>query len=155
MASLDALAFAWVAPSDVDDPLTELDWEVMLERLKAYTDAHGTADVPKKYQADPVLGGWVAAVRRSRNSLGTTRVAQLEALGFRWQVATSRVCGSKWMKSYREVRSLWEAHGHSRVSEVLGAQHELSRWEAAARTAAQRGELSPKRRAHLNEIDFF
>ena len=33
--------------------------------------------VPKKFKTDPELGGWVAAVRRCRETLGDKRVSQL------------------------------------------------------------------------------
>ena len=46
--------------------VTNFDWDDMCARLAAYAAEHGDADVAKKYQPDPKLGGWVAAVRRLR-----------------------------------------------------------------------------------------
>uniref|UniRef100_A0A7S3X0T9 Helicase-associated domain-containing protein n=2 Tax=Emiliania huxleyi TaxID=2903 RepID=A0A7S3X0T9_EMIHU len=147
--ALDLLCFSWVAPSDVDDP-TRADWAGMLARLAAYRDEHGDCDVKKKYQRDPALGGWVAAVRRCRSELGAARVAELDQIGFVWQ--SSRSCGSAWMSSFRELRAFHAVHGHSDVGAVLGDGHELARWSEAMRAAQAKEALSPKRMAHLREV---
>ena len=46
----------------------------------------------KKYQPDPLLGGWVAAVRRSKEMLGDSQLSELDALGFEW--VSTRQCGN-------------------------------------------------------------
>lgn len=150
MAALDALAFSWTAPSDVDDPLTQADWDAMIERLRAYRAEHGSCDVAKKYQPDPALGGWVAAVRRCRSELGEERVAELDALGFAW--ISARQCGSAFMATFRELRAFYVVHGHTDVSEVQGEDTELARWCVAMRDAQRQGNLSPKRLAYLKEV---
>lgn len=150
--SLNDLGFSWTSPSDVDDPLGEgLDWEDLCNRLANYCAEHeGDADVPKKYKPDPVLGGWVAAVRRNPASLGEARIAQLNDLGFLWK--SKRQCGSAFMKSYRELCAFHAEHGHVRVDEILGEGHELARWCVAVRRQLREGSLSPKRVAYLREL---
>ena len=81
-----------------------------------------------------------------------TRVAQLAAAGFLW--TSSRQCGSAFMKSFRELRSFWEEHGHTRVGEVLGDEHELARWCETVRASRRSDKLSPKRLAYLEDIGF-
>tara|TARA_B110001452_G_scaffold222815_1_gene195818 strand:+ start:3040 stop:3819 length:780 start_codon:yes stop_codon:yes gene_type:complete len=151
-AELDALGFSWVSPSDVDDPVTHHDWDAMVERLAAYVQVHGDGDVPKKHKLDPALGGWVAALRRCRSKLDEQQGAQLEAAGFQW--ASSRQCGSAFMKSFRELRSFWEDEGHTRVGEVLGDEHELAQWCETVRASRRSDKLSPKRLAYLEDIGF-
>ena len=46
--ALDALDFSWLAPSDIDDPLSQCDWSDMCMRLRAYRAEHGDCDVKKK-----------------------------------------------------------------------------------------------------------
>ena len=122
----------------------------MRARLAAYAAEHGDCDVPKKYARDPALGGWVAAVRRRRGALDAARAAELEAAGFAW--ASSRQCGSAFMRSFREVRDFREEHGHADVARVLGDGHELARWCEATAALRRDGKISPKRLAYLDEI---
>ena len=134
----------------MDDPLTSHDWDEMVGRFGAYVAESGTGDIPKKYNADPALGGWAAALRRCKSSLGEERVAQLDALGFVW--SSSRGCGSKFMQSFRRLRDFREEHGHTAVGEVLGETHELARWCEAMRAADREGTLPPKRLAYLRDV---
>ena len=151
--TLDSLGFSWTAPSDIDDPITQADWNDMLRRLAAYRAAHGgSADVPKKYQSDAELGGWVAAVRRSRGELGDGRVVELDAAGFAWE--SSRQCGSAFMQKYRELRAFWQVHGHANVASVEGDAHEMAKWCVAQQKALRAGTLSPKRATYLRELGF-
>jgi len=151
--ALDDLGFSWVAPSDMDDPVAQADWSEMLRRLAAYREAHdGRADVPKKYQPDPALGGWVTAVRRAKEQLGDARIAELTAAGFAWEA--KRKCGSVFMLRYAELEAFAAAHGHTDVARVLGETHALAQWCAAQRKAQRAGSLSPKREARLEALGF-
>ena len=153
VSALDGLGFSWRSPTDVDDPVTQHDWPAMCARLRAYKEEHRSTDVPKKYQRDPRLGGWVAAVRRCRSTLGETKVAELDELGFQW--TSSRQCGSAFQISCRQLRAFWVEHGHTDVGRVLGSEHVLALWCDAQRTAWREGRLSPKRVAPLDELGVF
>ena len=84
--ALSEVGFRW--QFDVD----ELDWDDMSRRLGQYYLLHGNTVVPKKYEADPLLGAWVCACRRKadplmnggRTALSLERIAQLDAIGFSW-----------------------------------------------------------------------
>ena len=149
VAALDAIGFPWSSPSDINDPATECDWEELCARFVQYRVEHGDGQVPKKYKADPELGGWVAAVRRCRETLGDERVAQLEGLGFEW--VSTRQCGSAFMVSFRELRDFWVENGHTDVPEDNG---DLARWCNAQRQAKRRGLLPSKRVAYMDGIGF-
>ena len=151
-SALEKLGFSWSSPSDVNDPVAELDWEEMCSRFANYRTQHGDGQVPKKYKLDPALGGWVAAVRRCRNSLGDARVAQLDEIGFEW--VSTRQCGSAFMQTFREVREFYDAYGHTDVASVLGDGHDLARWCDAQRAAGRKGLLAEKRVAYLDGIRF-
>ena len=158
---LESLGVSWSSPSDVEDPLGEVDWVDMCTRLEGYIAEHGDGQVPKKYKLDPALGGWVAACRRKRLGLGTERVQQLDALGFEW-VSTAR-CGSKFMLGFRKLSAFHEAHGHSEVERVgqPGSEtsrgeelSELRRWCDVQRAARSAGLLSEKRVEYLDGVGF-
>ncbi|KAJ8608682.1 hypothetical protein CTAYLR_009398 [Chrysophaeum taylorii] len=107
---LDAVGFSWVSPSAPED--VETDWDERVVELAAYSTSHGDGQVPKKYKANPRLGGWVAAVRRrGRGAFATTQLAQLEEAGFEW--ISIRRCGSQFMKYWRELRDFHASHGHA------------------------------------------
>lgn len=150
--ALEDIGLSWVSPSDVDDPLLAHDWEDMCGRFTAYVTEHGDGQVPKKYKPDPLLGGWVACVRRTRESLGPTRVAQLDALGFEW--VSTRQCGSLWMSTFRLLRDFYDEHGHADVSRVLGEDNELTRWCRVQCESKRKERLQPKRVAYLDGICF-
>lgn len=156
-AALEALGVSWEAPSEVDDPVEQADWEDMCGRLSAYVAEHGNAQVPKKYKPDPALGGWVAAVRRARLALGAERVAQLDARGFEW--VSTRKCGSKFMLGFAALRDFHAARGHVDVAGAAAASDsaelaELARWCEAQRGAHARGLLKPKQAEYLEGLGF-
>ena len=150
--ALDALGFSWASPTDIDDPLAQCDWDDMCLRLAAHREAVGHSDVPKKHKADPWLGGWVAAIRRNKHMLNDAQTEQLDALEFPW--IARRQCGSAFMSSLQELGSFREEHGHVDVARVLGEAHELTQWCENQRAVHAQGSLSPKRVAHLEELDF-
>jgi len=150
---LERLNFSWVAPSSLDSPDDSIEfWSDMCSRFAAYREEHGDGQVPKKFQPDPTLGGWVAAVRRRREMLGLSRVSQLDSLGFEWK--STRQCGSAFMQSFRQLREFWEVHGHTEVDAVLGTGSELARWCDVQRAAKTKGMLPDKRLAYLEGIGF-
>ena len=157
---LAKLDFSWSSPSSFD-AMERCDWDEMCKRLAAYVDENGHGQVPKKLKTDPELGGWVASVRRSQgNGLTAARRAQLDDIGFEW--VSVRQCGSSFMKSFRELRSYWEAHGTAEVD--LGAVGSddvalretaaLAKWCDAQRSANAKGLLPPERVAYLDGINF-
>jgi hypothetical protein len=154
--ALDNLGFLWDSPTDIDDPTAEFpggdSWDTMCDRFAGYRQEYGDGQVPKKFNLDPVLGGWVAAVRRRREALGASRVVQLEALGFEW--VSTRQCGSAFMETFRELRCFYDEHGHTEVARVLGETSDLARWCDAQRSANARGLLPDKRQAYLEGIGF-
>jgi Helicase associated domain len=50
----------------------------------AYKEVNGHCDVPFENGTNR-LGGWCHGQRQRRSSLSTERIAQLDALSFRWQ----------------------------------------------------------------------
>ena len=96
---LDELGFAWelsavaIGKGNRDDA----GWEDSLAKLKAYKRKHGNCNVPRHWAEDPALGGWVDRQRKLKKRLdrgepceGMTaaRAANLEALGFAWELST-------------------------------------------------------------------
>ena len=84
---LDDLGFTWqVRP----EPATT--WNKRLQELRAYRAAHGSCNVPQRYQANLPLGTWVHTQRRQyklrkegkKNSMTQEKIEALESIDFNW-----------------------------------------------------------------------
>eukprot|EP00930_Biecheleria_cincta_P004420 TRINITY_DN105332_c0_g1_i1.p1 TRINITY_DN105332_c0_g1~~TRINITY_DN105332_c0_g1_i1.p1 ORF type:complete len:284 (+),score=54.43 TRINITY_DN105332_c0_g1_i1:38-853(+) len=143
-AALVSLGFRWKL-----DP-EELDVDEMLDRLAAYKVANGDTLVPKKYEADPLLGAWVAAMRRKADPLlngGQSALPpelrqQLDQAGFSWEPA--RRCGSSFMTGFRT----WSE------AKVAGKPVPDDKWCELQREARRQGKLSEQRISYLDKFDF-
>jgi hypothetical protein len=95
-ARLEALGFVWRAPTH-GGCSNDAGWEARLAQLEAYKRKHSDCNVPRHWAEDPALGGWVDRQRKLKKRLdrgepceGMTaaRAANLEALGFAWELST-------------------------------------------------------------------
>jgi len=106
--------------------------------------------VPKKYEADPLLGAWVAAVRRKADPLlnGGESILQpelrerLDGIGFAWEPA--RRCGSNFMSGFR----IWSE------AKIAGLPVPDEQWCNLQREARRQGKLSEQRIAYLDKFGF-
>jgi len=116
-------------------------FDELFDRLLQYRDEHGDVSPPKKYQPDPELGAWVTGIRRQ----GVERVDpdhrnRLNAIDFLW--TSPRVCGSAFMKQYREI--LQDADWKTKV--------EHQKWLRGVQEQAKRGTLSDTRKHYMQEL---
>lgn len=143
-AALTALGLRWKL-----DP-EELDVNEMMDRLVAYKAQFGDTLVPKKYETDPLLGAWVAAMRRKNDPLlngGESALdpelrEQLDKAGFSWEPA--KRCGSSFMTGFR----IW--------SEAKGSGMPVpdEKWCELQREARRQGKLSEQRISYLDKFGF-
>lgn len=147
IAALDAIDFSWASPSAPEDVFAS--WDERVAALAAYVAHYGDGQVPKKYKNNPALGGWVAAVRRrGRIAYDEHQLQQLDDAGFEW--ISTRVCGSKFMQNFRELRDFHALQGHSNPPHDTP----LATWCNAQRKAAAKGKLSEQRLDYLRSINF-
>mmetsp|Transcript_128890 Transcript_128890/g.251003 ORF Transcript_128890/g.251003 Transcript_128890/m.251003 type:complete len:272 (-) Transcript_128890:141-956(-) len=143
-AALTALGFRWKLEPE------ELDVEEMIGRLLAYKASKGDMLVPKKYEIDPLLGAWVAMVRRQADPLLNGGVSalpadfrkQLDDIGFAWEPA--RRCGSNFMTGFR----IWSE------AKMAGLPTPDEKWCEQQREARSQGKLSEQRISYLNKFGF-
>lgn len=142
--ALVALGFRWKL-----DP-EELGVSEMLDRLGEYKAEFGDTFVPKKYEADPLLGAWVAAMRRKADPLLNGGVpvldpeirVRLDEAGFSWE--PKKRCGSSFMKGFR----IWSE------AKIHGLPTPDERWCEAQRKARRQGKLSEQRVSYLDKFAF-
>jgi hypothetical protein len=86
-AQLDAIGFCRGLRNDR--------WETMYAELVVYKKDNGHCNVPHGNNPTP-SGSWVAAQRQKRrnNKLSQERIAQLDALGFCWQIRSAESYGN-------------------------------------------------------------
>ena len=96
IAKLEAIVFCW----DIHGAL----WDKRYAELEAFKETHGHCCVPSSTD----LGDWCVGVRRRRKEgrVSAERIAQLDALGFRWVPKHSRFAepGSEGVECSDRVR---------------------------------------------------
>lgn len=78
IAKLESIGFVWRVVR------RENTWEGLFEDLKNYKERFGDCRVPKSWEENPVLAGWVHRTRNQRNKLEAERIEQLDGIGFDW-----------------------------------------------------------------------
>jgi hypothetical protein len=137
IAHLEAIGFCW-------DPI-ETARDKRVAELVAYKKAHGDCNVPA---ASGPLGAWCNSTRRRRikGMLSAERIAQLDAIGFCWDVPAA-----DWNKRLAEIVAYKEAKGNCNVPPSNGS---LGRWCTNIRNYRKSGKVSPERIAQLDAIGF-
>jgi len=76
---LDEIGFVWRI-------VTQDAWDLMLDSLAEFKQAHGHCNVPQKEGESKKLGKWVNTMRWhfKQGKLSDDRIRQLEMLGFVW-----------------------------------------------------------------------
>lgn len=83
--ALDGIGFSW-------DPREER-WSKRLEELKQYFEIYGDFKVEKSCKEYPLLGSWVASIRKNRPS--EERYQRLLAIGYDWEVESTKAIKTK------------------------------------------------------------
>jgi hypothetical protein len=113
-----------------------LDFDIMFDKLVAYKDEHGSANVPIDFAPDAQLSSWVSGLRRMKKSfdevgptkddgatilteagtktttgnlqyLTTERIQRLESIGFDWSIVSSQPTSSSTSNKQTKSRT-WE-----------------------------------------------
>lgn len=134
----------------------ESEWQRQLARLARFVQEQGHSLVPASFDdgEELQLSAWVTNQRRARTrgSISETRVAQLDALGFVWDVKQH-----EWQRWFGLLVRYREEFGHCAVPQAYrepstGAK--LGVWVAQQRKAATRGRMTDDRRHRLEELGF-
>jgi Helicase associated domain len=134
---LDEIGFIW----DIANVHRELQWNAFYERLKEYKKVHGDCDVPRHYNEDRSLGGWVGRNRHlgRNNELSKYRRAKLDAIGFAWGESNDP---NLWKKQFRKLCDFQLKEGHCRIPLYWPPDPSFARWVKYQRQR-QKGNLMP------------
>ena len=141
--------------AEMDFPFHTFDvqWETQFERLRQYR-AQNPERWPVKGEEFPAgndLGTWVCTqrVRNRHASLSPERRAELEGIGFPWQVSRWEDRFGRLAQYRRQHPECWPSRS-DRSPAALG----LAAWMCTQRLDRRRGALSAERQCLLDEVDF-
>jgi hypothetical protein len=130
---LNKIGFTW-----------NVNWQLMYQRLVAYTEEHGTTCVPQNYKADPKLADWVKKQRQICKQRG--RIDLLNDIGFEWNLVHDN-----WIDMYQRLVAFKIRHGTTCVRKGNNkAEHRLANWVQRQRQFCKEDD----RVKLLNKIDF-
>ena len=124
-----------------------LPWQSRYAELVAYKKRFGHCEVPAKWPKNTALGTWVSVQRLGKEDLTPSRIKQLDALGFVWNVSAER-----WDKKYKELQAFYKEHGHSNVPKGYNQSSELHNWVSNMRQRSHY--LSKEQLRLLEKVDF-
>mmetsp|Transcript_37562 Transcript_37562/g.43740 ORF Transcript_37562/g.43740 Transcript_37562/m.43740 type:complete len:300 (+) Transcript_37562:23-922(+) len=141
-----------------DDIYHEVDFDIMLARLVEYESEYQTNyQIPKKFNPDPALGGWVINLRRlgseAIRSSNEEHYQKLENISFAWK--SDKKCGSSFMSNYRLLKAHLERESSS--SEIMEDTVDkmdggLKKWLKATIAAADFGNVSESRIEYMDDL---
>eukprot|EP00526_Cylindrotheca_closterium_P012350 CAMPEP_0113642290 /NCGR_PEP_ID=MMETSP0017_2-20120614/22215_1 /TAXON_ID=2856 /ORGANISM="Cylindrotheca closterium" /LENGTH=473 /DNA_ID=CAMNT_0000553703 /DNA_START=154 /DNA_END=1571 /DNA_ORIENTATION=- /assembly_acc=CAM_ASM_000147 len=158
-AQLEALGFEWAITFFAEDV-----WQERCEELRLYKETNGHCRVPVKYEENKTLGHWVATMRRyyrehdkKQDPVWKNRFAQLEALGFEWEVIF--FAEDVWQERFEELRLYKETNGDCRVPVKYEKNKKLGSWARLMRRYYKNNKMQQdpawkKRFAQLEALGF-
>jgi hypothetical protein len=127
VAHLNALGFVWSLRE------SKKPWDDWLTELREYKQIHGHVDVPLKYEKNIPLGAFVNNQRSEYrklhkgepSSMTTSKIKDLEEMGFHWSVRESR---TPWTTRLKELKEFKKEFGHANVPKNWKVNPNLSYW---------------------------
>ncbi|MEO6787687.1 MAG: helicase associated domain-containing protein, partial [Chthoniobacteraceae bacterium] len=152
-AKLEAMGFPWGDP-----PVSSHDhWEQRFARLLEYRARFGHCRVPVHWKEDGAFGYWAYTQRafKKEGSLSSERIARLEAIGFEWEIPSSRAFHyeEQWEAMFSRLLEWRKEHGHTEVSSA-DSGGTLGTWVQTQRKHWRKGTLQPEHRRKLEAIGF-
>eukprot|EP00957_Ditylum_brightwellii_P210886 15365520-Ditylum_brightwellii.AAC.1 len=143
---LNSIGFAW------DE--NEYVWKDKFDELCAFKAQNGHCNVSQsKYDTtgNETLGRWVSTQRMSynRNTLSSTRVEQLNSIGFIWGRLEYT-----WNENFDQLCAFKAQNGHCNVSQHDARNKPLGLWVKAQRASYKKNALNSNQMQQLNSIGF-
>jgi len=123
--------------------------------LLEYKDQHGNTLVPRKYNKNTQLGGWVSTQRylHSKKELSSNRVLRLESIGFVWCIQRL-IVDANWDAMYQLLLEYKDQHGNTLVPHRHDKNPQLGHWVCTQRQRYSKNQLSSNRVLRLESIGF-
>jgi hypothetical protein len=124
-------------------------WNSTYYRLLTFREEHGQCDVPRGYEKDKQLSGWVK-MQRSLQVEGIVledRKQQLEEIGCTWSFEEQFF--KQWRQHYEQLKCFKETNGNL---QILCADKKLAHWAYLQRVQFANGRLEVGRKALGDDI---
>lgn len=144
---LNEIGFVW--REDLEQA-AEDKWYRMYEELKQFKQERGHCRVSERSKTHPQLGNWVSRLRAYPERIEEDKLKLLNEIGFAWKEDIARGREETWMNNYVRLKDFHKKHGHCRVP--IDHNDSFSLWVRSQ--YVQQKNLSPKRKALLEEINF-
>lgn len=150
---LNELDFIWEF-----DKIKKDGWQEKYLQLADFNRAHGHSFVPVKYNANKLLGNWVALQRKlqAQGKLSDGRLKKLDKLNFVWSAHTRTRLqleyDLQWERNFRKLTEYKHLHGTCQVS--LKSDPLLQAWAVWQRKMFYEGRMASHRIVQLNSISF-
>ena len=134
-------------PKKISQP--DKNWNIMFDKLVAYTEEHGNANVPAKY---PKLGRWVSNQRSRSGNLSPDCLHKLQSIGFVFNKQEK-----DWNDMFDKLVAYKDEHGDTEVPAKYKSDPKLGAWVSTQRQQywkANHGTLTDDRINRLIGIDF-
>jgi hypothetical protein len=145
---LDELNFVWSGGTQTRlRKEYDTQWERNFEKLKIYSEAHGTCQVSLKI--DPALQSWTVGQRRIFNEgkMATDRIDRLNEIFFPWNINDGY-----WSKMFGTLTEYYTRFGHTNVPSQWSENQRLAAW--VYRTKLNKNRLSPEKISLLDQLGF-
>lgn len=119
-------------------------WETRIAELTAFTKKFKHAAVTRSMPGYEELGSWAVHLRSRKNEISASRLRQLDALDFVWDIRDER-----WDDNFAEVQASIAKLGRYSAGDVAKA---TAKWVVKQRTRYTRGVLDPERAQKLHTL---
>jgi hypothetical protein len=155
--ALDGVGFDWGTRKTV----LKSTWSERFEQLREFNVQFGHCLVPKRYAANPTLGGWVSKQRTryklyqegKPSPIKAEHIQALDGIGFDWETSKT---DSTWSERFRELCEFKAQFGHCLVAQNYPDNLKLGRWVSNQRARCrefQQGKPSPVKAEHIRALD--
>jgi hypothetical protein len=144
---LERIGFVW----DIRAARAGEFFDTRFADLLKYKKKHGDTNVSQLSKTHRALGQWVNRLRLTRHELPEEQRAQLEGIGFVWELKKEWMEG-QWETRFAELLEYKRQHGDCLVPQVCPDWYTLSRW--VSRMRQTKDELDAERIRRLDEAGF-
>ena len=126
-----------------------------LRELKAFRDIHGHCQVPCRPHRNEYksLGEWTSNIRQGTLKTTPAQRAQLDAIGFHWEMLPARR-EREWHERYQRLVAYHAKYGTARVPFEWKGDKQLAEWCNTQRKFYKTGRMRPAREELLQKVGF-